>query len=1241
MRISKKMRRIICLMLVVILTLSNSSLIVFAAEQQNDMIETIPETNTDIETESLADEASESLNDENGNESESILELNTNDAQLNNNESQDEEVDKNDEEVINEPDNAVEDHADVVVDENPIQNIQEEGLEEQSFADHVEGIDTDTVEPPKILIIDSEGNQQKYEITVTTEKYMDVRIAVWSEKNGQDDLIWYTANKVENAYTIEVKIKDHLSTGEYNVHAYGKDSNGQSSFIIGKRFQVEAPTVGKVVTESTSNGFQMTLSGVDSPSGISKVRAAIWCKADQSDLIWKTIEENEGVYKLEVNIADHQMLNGTYIVHFYADDGNGFSSYCGGASKKVEFENNKIIIQNKDKEQKTYTITLNVSEYTDVRFAVWSDENGQDDLKWYKAKSVGDTHTVEFNIQDHGSTGIYLVHIYGVKEGKSSYINGLRFKVEAPTHANIVSELTDEGFRISFDGITSPSDIKKVEVAVWCSRDQSDLRWTKVTPDGNGIYELDVDIENHNKMLGEYIVHIYAEDGNGIRNYCGGIRQKVGISAKKMSVSEIENGYEIIISDVVAYGTDKRVSIAVWSQKNGQDDLNWYEAKKEENDFVVFVPAANMKDGGVYLAHAYVYDTNGKQTYLCGTSFYVNFFIQVGEAENGKVNVTISAVDGTVESNDFSAQVWTKEDQSDLVIVYSKRTEQDSFSIEVPLADFALYSGDYFINIYRKQENGIQKLVKELRKNIVFKTGTVAPVDASANNMKYTVTLKNADLKGVEDKVGFYVWSENEGQDDLVLYTAKKTGSDYQVDVPISNHNDTGKYVVHIYAYLKNGTRKFLGGLTFNVDALPVSKLEVISVDGKKGIVEICEQLGSIGYKVSKVSLGVWNTCKNGSVVWYDMVETSEGQYTATVDVKNHEYKFGSYNAHAYVTDNEGNRKYYNGISFSIAPDNIVTYQKTDSANGKVIIYGANVNGKALDSIEMATWSSDGNQDDVKWTEAKKDEAGAYSVDIRRGDYARSGEYITHIYGYIDGKSYFLGGIAYVLYKTGEFDEYAQMVMHKIIYAVETGGQIYGNSLYDCFCPAYNLTSKETAITIGAAGWFATEAQKLLKLIREENPILFASLDTEGISEDLDHEDWTTYGGDGNGNATILRGSPKAKCIQKLISTSVGMKVQDRLVDQQMIKYVSEAKALGVTDLKGQMFCANVRHLGGYSAMKRIITDCKNDGLSFTMGNIYTSMRNHTTNKNGNTVGANKYVTRHTKVMSWIDKYIV
>jgi hypothetical protein len=198
-------------------------------------------------------------------------------------------------------------------------------------------------------------------------------------------------------------------------------------------------------------------------------------------------------------------------------------------------------------------------------------------------------------------------------------------------------------------------------------------------------------------------------------------------------------------------------------------------------------------------------------------------------------------------------------------------------------------------------------------------------------------------------------------------------------------------------------------------------------------------------------------------------------------------------------------------------------------------------------------------------------------------------------------------------------------VLRKIMYAVETGGQVYGNADYADFTEAYTNTSQEHAITIGAGQWYGPEAKTLLNRIRSADPALFASLDTAGVAADLDSSDWSSY--------SISKTSAKAKCIVSIISTDVGKAMQDQLIDEQMIKFMQEAKNLGVTDINALMMCANIRHLGGLSALKRILNKT---ATPYTLENICVGMSTDT----GNQVGAPLFQSRHDFVVKYLNKYI-
>lgn len=60
-------------------------------------------------------------------------------------------------------------------------------------------------------------------------------------------------------------------------------------------------------------------------------------------------------------------------------------------------------------------------------------------------------------------------------------------------------------------------------------------------------------------------------------------------------------------------------------------------------------------------------------------------------------------------------------------------------------------------------------------------------------------------------------------------------------------------------------------------------------------------------------------------------------------------------------------------------------------------------------------------------------------------------------------------------------------VLRKILYAVESGDQIYGKQDYSAFAGVGANCDNEKAITIGAGQWYAGEAKELLYRIQRGN----------------------------------------------------------------------------------------------------------------------------------------------------------
>lgn len=203
-------------------------------------------------------------------------------------------------------------------------------------------------------------------------------------------------------------------------------------------------------------------------------------------------------------------------------------------------------------------------------------------------------------------------------------------------------------------------------------------------------------------------------------------------------------------------------------------------------------------------------------------------------------------------------------------------------------------------------------------------------------------------------------------------------------------------------------------------------------------------------------------------------------------------------------------------------------------------------------------------------------------------------------------------------------------VIRKIIYAVETGGQTYGEQNYSSLIGAGANTPNEKAITIGAGQWYADEAKQLLNLIRKTDATTFKKLDNQGIASDLDTKNWGSY--------SISPSSAKAKCIVNIISSSIGIKCQDTLMESQITTYAAAIqKTYGTMTVDAIAECINIKHQGGDNALKRILAKTTKP---YSAKTIKAALDTDPADKsNNNQVG--DYVTRQNKVYDMITKYLI
>lgn len=458
-----------------------------------------------------------------------------------------------------------------------------------------------------------------------------VQVAVWSEKNGQDDLKWYPMSLATSSGKLTVDIKQHSNQSDnYIVHVYVNYKSSPTVGIDAGKIAIRKPAAKHQLEAKFANhGLQVSLVS-NQVSDYKKVKLAIWGeKNGQDDLKWYTASST-GTLSVPYNqIAGYDQ----YQVHAYLEESGKMIGLTTATAKldKPAITTNVIKISNAQ-----YKIEVkNVPDYvSSLQIPVWSEKNGQDDLRWYTAnKRSAGVFDLLIPLSNHQfDIGRYQAHIYAKTPfGKDAIGFGVvpDFQVaelgapSAQVHiANVNSQTLH--FDVIVSNLVAPGGLKSVQVPVWSDANgQDDLRWYTAHRQADGNYKVTVSIASHHYSFGRYQAHVYLVLGNG---------QMVGVGTssvqfnKPANVTRIEatyqgmGNYHLTMKPVLTNG---RVKFAVWSEVGGQDDLRWYEGYRQQG--VVFGGGFNAQSHsgtGLYQIHAYE-EVNGQMRGLGTTTVHV------------------------------------------------------------------------------------------------------------------------------------------------------------------------------------------------------------------------------------------------------------------------------------------------------------------------------------------------------------------------------------------------------------------------------------------------------------------------------------------------------------------------------------------------------------------------------------------------------------------------------------------
>lgn len=565
----------------------------------------------------------------------------------------------------------------------------------------------------------------------------EVLVPTWSLENGQDDLIWHKAmREPDGSYRAKIKASDHKdSTGNYRADAYVVDTLNNRHYIAEKIVAVDyarpSGTLSIENNNTVAGTFDAVVRNVVAPNGVKEVLVPSWSlEHGQDDLIWhKATKQGDGSYRVTIKASEHKGNKGNYRADAYVVDNSNNRHYIAEKVVAVDYArpSGVLSIENNDTVAGTFdAVVRNIVAPNGVKEILvpsWSLAGGQDDLIWHKATRQSDgSYRVTIKATDHkNSTGKYRADAYLVDDSNTPFY--LTEKVveviqTRPTASLIIENNNAElgTFDAVVRNISAPNGIKEVLVPSWSLvNGQDDIIWHKATRQSDGSYRVTIKSDEHKNSLGNYRADLYIVDNTNQRHYITETVVDVKHNKPIGTISIVNNNkdtgtFDVIIKDVYSPKGVRTVKVPTWSDKDGQDDIRWYEATRQANgDYKVSVKASDHKNStGKYFVHLYYIQNDGSLIGVGGTSTEVEFRNAKTKTQTGIKNVNSGAGTYTVTVDqapqgrrikNIRVAAWSQTHQENL-FWYSTAPSGMHTEVQVSAANHQYQSGNYTTHVY-------------------------------------------------------------------------------------------------------------------------------------------------------------------------------------------------------------------------------------------------------------------------------------------------------------------------------------------------------------------------------------------------------------------------------------------------------------------------------------------------------------------------------------------------------------
>ena len=375
----------------------------------------------------------------------------------------------------------------------------------------------------------------------------------------------------------------------------------------------------------------------------------------------------------------------------------------------------------------TFTITAKnlqgLDGYEEVKIPFWSHANGMKDIIWYTPNRQTDgSYTVTAKASDHeNADGKYEAQVFYVDaKGQNKFVKKAFIDYTAPKPSadlTITKSDSDGTFTITAKNLQGFDSYTEVKIPFWShANGMKDIIWYTPTRQVDGSYTVTAKASDHENADGQYEAQVFYVDAKGQNKFV----KKAFIDFKNQSRPTasllIQNNnkdagtFDVIIKDVYSPKGVRTVQVPTWSDKDGQDDIRWYEATRQANgDYKVSVKASDHKNStGKYHVHLYYIQNDGSRVGVGTTTTEVEFRNAMTKTQASIKNVNSGAGTYTVTVDqapqgrrikNIRVAAWSQAHQENLYW-YSTAPSGMHTEVQVSAANHQYQSGNYTTHVY-------------------------------------------------------------------------------------------------------------------------------------------------------------------------------------------------------------------------------------------------------------------------------------------------------------------------------------------------------------------------------------------------------------------------------------------------------------------------------------------------------------------------------------------------------------